>query len=122
MKKFKFTVNLTDLKGKDFNNALSDFAAGRIRLLIGHPASMAFGVDSLQHGSNTLVWFGLNWSLELYLQMNARLHRQGQGKPVTCYRILCPDTMDEAVAVKLLLKDDTQKSLRAAVGAYRKGR
>jgi len=28
--------------------------------------------------------------------------------------------MDEAVSMKLEMKNDTQKSLRAAVGAYRK--
>lgn len=123
LKRFKFAVDLTSMKtAKAFNQAISDFAAGNIRLLIGHPASVGHGTDGLQHGGNILVWFGLPWSLELYMQMNKRLHRQGQGKPVTCYRILCPDTMDEAVAMKLELKDDTQKSLRAAVSAYRKGR
>ena len=121
LKRFKFAVDLTSLNAKEFNQAISDFAAGRIRLLIGHPASVGHGTDGLQHGGNILVWFGLPWSLELYMQMNKRLHRQGQGKPVMCYRIICKDTMDEAVAMKLELKDDTQKSLRAAVGAYRKG-
>lgn len=121
-KRFKFAVNLNALNAKEFNQAISDFAAGRIRLLIGHPASMGHGTDGLQYGGSILVWFGLPWSLEYYLQLNKRLHRQGQGKPVTCYRILCPDTMDEAVSIKLTMKDDTQKSLRAAVGAYRKGK
>jgi len=121
-KRFKFAVDLTTLTAKEFNTAISDFAAGRIKLLIGHPASMAFGVDSLQHGSNILVWFGLPWSLELYMQFNSRLKRQGQKKPITCYRIICPDTFDEVVSLKLEMKDDTQKSLRAAVGAYRKTR
>lgn len=118
-KRFKFAVNLNALNAKGFNQAISDFAAGRIRLLLGYPGSMGHGTDGLQYGGNILVWFGLPWSLEYYLQLNKRLHRQGQGKPVTCYRILCPDTMDEAVSIKLTMKDDTQKSLRAAVGAYR---
>ena len=118
-KRFKFAVDLTKLNAKQFNQAVSDFAAGRIRLLIGHPASMGHGTDGLQYGGSILVWYGLPWSLELFMQMNKRLHRQGQGKPVTCYRIMCPDTMDEAVAIKLEMKDDTQKSLRAAVGQYR---
>ncbi len=118
-KRFKFAVDLTSLNAKEFNQAISDFAAGRIRLLLGHPASMGHGTDGLQYGGSILVWFGLPWSLEYYMQLNKRLHRQGQGKPVTCYRILCPDTMDEAVSIKLEMKDDTQKTLRAAVGAYR---
>ena len=121
-KKFKFAVNLTGLTGKEFNKAIEDFSAGRIKLLLGHPASIGHGTDGLQHGGSILVWFGLPWSLELYLQLNKRLHRQGQGKPVTCYRIICPNTMDEVVSAKLEMKDDTQQSLRAAIGAYRKGK
>lgn len=121
-KRFKFAVNLNSLNSKEFNQAIQDFAAGRIRLLIGHPQSFGHGTDGLQYGGSILVWYGLPWSLEYYLQFNKRIHRQGQGKPVTCYRILAPDTMDEAVAIKLGLKDDTQKALRAAVGEYRKNR
>ena len=122
IQRFKFAVDLTSLNAKQFNQAIADFAAGRIRLLIGHPLSVGHGTDGLQFGGSILVWFGVSWSLEAYMQMNKRLHRQGQGKPVTCYRIICPNTMDEAVMAKLAMRDDTQKSLRAAIGDYRKNR
>lgn len=122
LKKFKYAIDITTLKGSEFNTVLKDFAAGRIRLLIGHPASVSRGIDSLQHGSNILVYFSLPWSLELYLQMNARLHRQGQTKPVTCYRIICPDTFDVVVSERLAMKDQTQKSLLKAIGEYRVGK
>lgn len=48
-----------------------DWNAGRVRLLLAHPASAGHGLN-LQTGGNILVWFGLDWNLELYLQFNAR--------------------------------------------------
>jgi SNF2 family DNA or RNA helicase len=65
------------------------------------------------------VWFSLNWSLELYQQFNARLHRQGQKHPVTFYRLLAVDTIDEAVATSLERKDDSQAGLLKALNKYR---
>jgi predicted transcriptional regulator len=51
--------------------------------------------------------------------MNKRLHRQGQGEPVRCYRILTENTMDQAVSIALESKDATQHGLRAAIKKYR---
>ncbi len=42
----------------------------------------ALNGQGLQQGGYHVIWFGLNWSLELYRQVNARLHRQGQTHPV----------------------------------------
>ena len=67
-----------------------------------------------------LVWFGLPWSLELYLQFNGRLRRQGQGQPVMCNRILTRDTLDYAVLEALQHKTQTQDDLIEAVRAYRR--
>jgi len=118
-KRFKFAVDLTGLSGQEFNKAVDDFGKGRLRLLIGHPGSMGHGTDGLQYGGSILVWFGLPWSLEYYLQLNKRLHRRGQGAPVRAYRILGNNTMDQAVSLALMSKDITQQDLRAAVAKYR---
>ncbi len=122
MRKYPWAVNLTDTPVKDYLKILDLWVAGRIRLLIGHPASMGHGVDRLQHAGHTLVWFGLNWSLELVQQMTARLHRQGQEHPVMSHRILCRDTVDELVLDRLEHKDATQKGLREAMRRYRERR
>jgi len=81
--------------------------------------SMGHGLDGFQHRGHTLVWFGLNWSLDLYEQFNARIRRQGQGVPVICHRILCADTLDQAQSLALDTKADTQSSLRNAIKEYR---
>lgn len=114
-------VNMTDEKASKTDQIIKDFNEGRIQLLIGHPASMGHGVDGLQKTCHILVWFGINWSLELYEQMYKRLYRQGQSKPVIMHHILCNNTIDLAVADAIRRKDDTQKGLKRAIDRYRNG-
>jgi len=123
MERFKALrpINLTECKTeRELNNAMERWKNGDCPLMIGHPASMGHGIDGLQHKGRTLVWFGLNWSLDLYDQFNARVRRQGQGAPVVCHRILCQDTLDQAQALALDEKATTQAGLRSAVKEYRK--
>jgi SNF2 family DNA or RNA helicase len=63
-------------------------------MLVAHPASAGHGVN-LQHGSDTLVWFSLPWSAELYAQANARLVRQGQRNTVNIHVLLSRGYIDE---------------------------
>jgi SNF2 family DNA or RNA helicase len=67
-----------------------------------------------------MVWFGLNWSLELYEQAIARLARQGQTKSVMIHRLLAQNTMDYAQADSLSNKAYTQDALRSAIQEYRR--
>ena len=88
--------------------------SGEISMLLAHPASAGHGLN-LQKGGSMLVWFGLNWSLELYQQFNGRLHRQGQTKPVRVVHIVARDCIDERVIDVLSDKDATQKDLLTAL-------
>ena len=122
MEKFKHLdpINLTDCKSESaLLNAMHRWKTNECALMIGHPASMGHGIDGLQKNGHILVWFGLNWSLDLYEQMNARVRRQGQGVPVICHRIMCQDTLDQAQALVLDEKATTQQGLRNAVKQYR---
>jgi len=123
MKRYKHLkpVNLTDTPAAKLQGVIRDCEAGKIKMLIGHPASMGHGVDGLQDSVDTLVWFGLNWSLELYEQMIARVWRQGRSKPTTVHRILCNDTIDVAVSDALRRKDGDQTGLKQAIQRYRDG-
>ena len=89
---------------------------GEIKMLLAHPASAGHGLN-LQSGGSMIVWFGLSWSLELYQQFNARLHRQGQTKPVRIIHIVAAGTIDERVLRVLGDKDATQASLLNALKA-----
>jgi SNF2 family DNA or RNA helicase len=83
---------------------------GEIPVMLCHPASAGHGLN-LQKGGSVIVWFGLTWSLELYQQFNARLHRQGQTKPVRVIHILSKDTADTRVLDTLMQKEDGQNAL-----------
>ena len=89
---------------------------GEVDVLIAHPASCAYGLN-LQDGGHHVIWYTLTWSLELYQQANARLHRQGQERPVIVHRLLVQGGVDEDVAMALEGKDETQAALVEALKA-----
>lgn len=103
-------------KGADGNKDIADWNAGKIELLAVHPASAGHGLN-LQDGGNVIVWFGLTWSLELYQQANARLHRQGQKRNVIIHHLVAEGTIDEDVMDALQAKAAGQEALMAAVKA-----
>ena len=116
-------INLTECKSESaLTNAMHRWKTGDCQLMIGHPASMGHGIDGLQKNGHILVWYGLNWSLDLYEQFNARVRRQGQGAPVMCHRLLMRNTLDQAQALALDEKATTQAGLRNAVKQYRQSR
>lgn len=91
---------------------------GKIDVLLAHPASTAYGLN-LQDGGNHVIWFGLNWSLELYQQANKRLHRQGQKEKVIIHHLISIGTRDEDMMEALNRKADAQEyvlqSLKARI-------
>ena len=100
---------------------ITDWNAGKIPVAVIHPASAGHGLN-LQSGGNTLVWFGLTWSLELYQQTNARLWRQGQqSRTVVIEHIITKGTIDERIMKALSKKEMTQAALIDAVKANLKG-
>jgi SNF2 family DNA or RNA helicase len=99
----------------DGEPSLRAWQAGQIKLLVMHPASGGHGVDGLQVGGNVAVWFGLPYSLDLYEQANARLHRPGQANSVVVHHIVAVGTIDERIVQVLQAKGDMQQALIDAV-------
>lgn len=93
-----------------------DWNAGRIRVLLAHPASCGYGLN-LQQGGRHVIWFGLTWALEQYQQANARLYRQGQERPVIVHHLVVRGGMDEDVMAALQDKRGTQDALLDALRA-----
>lgn len=89
-------------------------------VLLAHPASAAYGLN-LQDGGSHIIWFGLNWSLELYKQANARLYRQGQKETVFIHHLVVTGCIDETVIETLNDKNATQDKLLNALKARIKG-
>ena len=99
----------------DTQNSITKWNAGLVPVGLIHPASAGHGLN-LQAGGSTLVWFGLTWSLELYIQTNARIWRQGQvSKTVVIRHIITKGTVDERILKALEAKEVTQDSLMNAV-------
>lgn len=103
--------------GKETSDTIRAWNDGEIPMLLCHPASVAYGLN-MQEGGHTIVWFGPTWSLELYQQANARLHRQGQVDTVFIHHILSDDTLDARVMEALEKKDGVQESLLNALKGY----
>jgi SNF2 family DNA or RNA helicase len=115
-RRFPEAVQLGDC-GMDTSEVITRWNMGYIPLLLCHPASAGHGLN-LQEGGHIVVWFGLPWSLELYQQANARLHRLGQKQSVIVQHILCADTIDQRVLDALQRKDATQNALLDALNRY----
>lgn len=95
--------------------------AGKIKLALAHPASIGHGLN-LQYGGHIAVWYGLSWSLELWLQFNKRLPRPGQPYPfVTIHRILAKGTNDERQLRALGRKGATQDEINAETRVHLRG-
>jgi SNF2 family DNA or RNA helicase len=101
------------LKGSEH---IKQWNNGEIQMMVTHAASAGHGLN-LQYGGNLIEWFGVDWSLELYLQAVARLDRQGQTKPVINSRIIAKGTIDEDVLAALAGKTEVQDAVMDAVKA-----
>lgn len=95
---------------------INDWNAGKIQVMIMHPASGGHGLN-LQFGGNIAVWFGQTWSLEYEQQFNARLHRQGQKNKVIIHKLVAVNTYDEVVIASQNSKSDRQNFLMDSVKA-----
>ena len=98
------------------NKDIEDWNAGKIQVMLAHPASAGHGLN-LQAGGSIIVWFGQTWSLELYQQFNARLYRQGQQNHVVINHLILQGTHDEDVIRALKAKDKKQNALMNSIKA-----
>jgi len=93
---------------------LSEWNAGKIPMLVAHPASVGHGLN-FQHGGSVIVWITLTYSREYYEQMIARLARRGQKSVTKVYRLIAPGTVDDAVAEALANKAENEARLISAL-------
>ena len=125
--RIKRALEKSDLVVKELKTTQDedDWNAGKIDILLTHPASAAYGLN-LQEGGNHVCWFGLTWNLEHYQQANKRLHRQGQKEKVIIHHLVTQDTRDEDVMRALDSKADVQEeilqSLKARIRKVKEGK
>lgn len=93
---------------------LVQWNAGKLPALALHPASAGHGLN-LQHGGHHVIFYGLDWNLELFDQVIGRLHRSGQKSTVLSHEILAENTIDVGIRELLASKDRTQQALLNAL-------
>lgn len=94
-----------------------DWNAGKIDVLLAHPASCAYGLN-LQAGGRHIVWYGLNWSFELNDQGRCRLWRQGsEFDRVFIHYLVVQDGVDEDVMAAIRSRADTHETVMSALKA-----
>ena len=98
----------------DVRKTKADWNAGKIDLMLAHPQSVGHG-QNIQFGGNIMVWYSQMSDLEIVQQMNARLHRPGQKRPVTIHNIISKGTIDEEIIPRLRERAATQDSIMAAL-------
>lgn len=96
---------------------VEEWNAGKIGLLLCHPASVSYGLN-LQQGGHLMLWYDQIYSYEAYDQANARLNRPGQKETVIIHHLATQGTLDEKVLVILQGKKATQDALLEALKGY----
>jgi len=109
LKRYKYARLIDDQSIKDWN-------AGKIKMLLLHPASAGHGLN-LQYGGNIMVFISPDWNLELHDQAVARIGptrqaQAGKTEPVRVFYIVAQDTVDEDIMCALKDKTDVQESIR----------
>lgn len=102
---------------------ITDWNAGRIPILLAHPASAGHGLN-LQDGGNILVFFSHWWDLEQHDQIIERIGpvrqlQAGHDRPVFIHYIVARGTIDQVVVQRRESKRDVQALLLEYMKAKR---
>ena len=102
------------MSAKAVEDAVHSWNSGNCPLLLVQPQTAALGLN-LQFGGAAICWFTLTYNLEEFIQLNKRLHRQGQKQSVRCYLLAANKTIDQRVASVLAKKDVVQNDVFEAL-------
>lgn len=106
-------------RGAKVKQVVDDWNAGKIPILVMHPASGGHGLN-LQHGGRDLIWYTGTFDLDKYLQMNARISRRNTTTPSNIRRLIVKGTRDAKVYRVLDRREKVQTFLMNDVKELRK--
>lgn len=97
-----------------------DWNAGKIPMLLVHPASAGHGLN-LQHGGHHIAFFTNWWALEDYLQVLERIGptrqaQSGYNRPVFVHHLVAQGTVEEDVIERRETKKSVQQAVRERAG------
>jgi len=105
------------LSTKEIQDVVAAWNAGSIQLLLIQPQAGAHGIN-LQQGGCAIAWYSLTYNLENYMQLIARIYRQGQPSIVRNYLLVAQGTIDEVLVKVLANKAATQDAMFLALKNY----
>jgi SNF2 family DNA or RNA helicase len=89
------------LNGNDLVKIVENWNKGKIPVLLVQPQAGGHGLNLQGGGCHDVVWYSITFDLELYEQVNARVHRQGVKNSVTIHHIVAEGTVDSKI-IKVL--------------------
>ena len=104
-KEFSFARQLDDS-----GEVVKQWNEGKIKMLLLQPQSAGYGLN-LQFGGHTVIWFGLTWKIDCYLQFNARVIRPKQKNKVKVVHLINEGTIDERIMEVITKKIEDQKEV-----------
>lgn len=105
-------------KGKALKQTFDDWNAGKIKMLVLHPASAGHGLN-LQFGGAYMVWTSPTYNLEHWQQTIARLRRRFGRSVIHVFRLLVHGTQDMRVRRVVNTKESTQDFFMAEIKHFR---
>jgi hypothetical protein len=97
---------------------LAAWNAGRLPVLLAHPASAGHGLNMQEGNAAHVAWFSTTWDLELYDQFLRRVRRRGnESQRIFNHILIVRDTIDELKLTALTDKDTTQATLLRMLNA-----
>lgn len=108
----------SDTKPKDGVKIEDAWNAGKLRVLLGHSASVQYGLN-LQESGDDIVWFDLTWSLDRFIQYLRRIHRQGKDKAVRVHQIVAEGTIEKLMLRRLKDRHIVELDLKAGLRHYK---
>lgn len=98
-------------------NFVEKWNNNEIEVLLMHPASGGHGLNLQKGLGHNLIWFGLGWNLELFLQTIKRIHRNGNKNTTFNHMLTMQGTEEDRVYNSLMDKADEQEALMQSVKA-----
>lgn len=94
---------------------------GELPVLLGYPASIAYGLNFQECGTDMCLYDQL-WDLQVFIQFYQRVWRQGVNGSVRVHRIYAEDTIEEAMLRRIGEREQTQTDIKQALIHYARKR
>jgi len=108
---FKAPAICGGMPSEELDKIVTDWNAGKIPVLLYQCTAASHGLNLQDGGCSDVLWYSITFDLEVYEQVNRRVHRQGVKNSVTIHHLVSEGTIDSKIINVLNDKSELQKSL-----------